>query len=259
MTDADLQANVVMSLFRGGPNAPVFSGIDSRAWRTDAFRAARLAQAALEHLPVAATVSLARPGAFEEALGFASSEAFVAVVVEQAELVHAFSTYFRGCAAGRGLAPLLDLDEALVDIGALQAAADLSPRHHQLAPACRVLHLPVGTAEWHAAQFARIQAAPGASLWERILATAQTRPVFPQPDVAETEALLVVRGGHGRTGSVETLSTEMAALLALLDRPRTLSELVAAFQDELTTEDCQEILGGLIDDGIVVRGDEARP
>lgn len=253
MSDSELQSRVVVSLFRGAPAGSEFSGIDARAWRTDAYRAARLAQAALEHLPVAATVLLAGDGAFEEMLEFTRSPEFVAVVEEHADLVASFGHYVRGLPRARGLEALLALDEALVDIGELPTLGGLPADHYQASPRCRVMDMPVGLAAWHASQFARLQAAPGGSLWERILGIARTRPALAAFDPAVQESLLVVRGGHGHTGSVETLSVEMAMLLRALALPQSVPDLVARFSGELSADDCVEILDGLIADGIVVR------
>lgn len=258
MPDLELQTRVVASLFRGAAVTPDLFSIDPRAWRTDRFRAARLAQAALEHLPVSATVLLSREGAFEQLLKFCESGDFASVVEERAELVGSFAQYVRRLSVGWGLGPLLALDEALVDVGELQEPEPIRQDRWRLSVFCSVIDVPVATPEWHAERFGRIQAARGASLWERILSTASGGEVHAPADTGDRVAVLVVRNGHGRAGTVETLSPEMGELLRTLAVPRSIDELVGLFDGALTTADCAEILQGLLDDGIVGRGGEGR-
>ena len=259
MDDFKLQTQVVASLFRGAAAAASLVHVDPRAWRTDGFRAARLAQAVLEQMPVAASVFVAREGAFEVASSFATSPAFVSVVEQRAELLSSFSSHVFRSGAAAGLEGLFALDGALVDLGEHGNSPEIGRQCFRVAPTCSILKLPVGIAEWHSVQFARLQLADGASLWERILSTAGERYTVPLAENRETESVLVVRGGRGRSGSVETLSNEMSALLRVLAEPVTIAQVVEAFAGELTNVDCEEILQGLVGDGLVIRGSEGPP
>lgn len=253
MNDVELQNRVVLSLFRGAPNCRDLAPVDLRAWRTDGFRAARLAQAALERLPVSATVYLGLDGAFEQALEFSTSSEFEAVVEARSDLLAAFTQYVRRCGVGAAIEALLALDEAIVSIRDPFVPETGGDAVFILARRCSVLHLPVGTSEWHAGQRALINQAPGASLWERVLRTASfTRvPAFAEDGVCES--VLVVCEGRGEGSSVELLSDDMSNLLEFLSVPRSLQTIVSRLSGELAPDEAIDVLESLVEDGVVLR------
>jgi len=254
MLSSELQAEVILGLFRGAAPYSVASAADARAWRADDLRAARLAQATLERLPVSAAWLLSDAAGWAVALEFCRSTAFEDVVRTKCRLLDAMVAHIEHRIPG----PLLVLEHALangVERVSLRLGAE-SKDSVRLAPGVSVVEVPAGFAQTYGVALDAVRGTERADRWTNIVSGASmnvARGVL-RFDGSAVRQLVVPDERLGAT--VETVEGPLGGLLWFL-RPSRRHVEVAVFLEEtegLSAAEVEDLLSDLAEGGLISLG-----
>lgn len=250
----EIQESVVLSLFAGRPlDEKLAAAADARAFRTDEFRAGRLTQAVLERFPVGAAMLLSRPSGLATALAFATSPEFAGVVRKKRCLVTSAAAYLcRTLVGWSGSEEVIALESALC--GRQETKGSPPAGKFVMAPGCTVLRLSNGFVSGYARVLESLGGADAIGRWELLVATRGRVDFRLLQQSGEPRDWLVVAGSVNGPGSVEALDEPLLGLMQALRVPRTVVEVASMLGDSLPLDEADEVLEGLVEDGLVVAG-----
>jgi hypothetical protein len=212
------------------------AAVDARAWSTDPLRSVRTLTAILTELPVTGALLGA-----SRALQFFRSAAFHAAIEERGSLVLSFGRW-------ADVGPVGALELAVAHLRRAQrtrsspsqgggASVALGDRFHPVA-------VPLGTL----AAYESLRQALGSDP----IAAIGAEPLAAPPPSDEREHLLVERAPDGSI-AIGTIGEALYVVLAqLVERPRSERDVVEQLRELGAGDEAEEILAGLVADGVVV-------